>query len=133
MGDVVLADLLRERGYLQERATVTQPDFWVATETDALRGDVVSVSTLLRRAGAAVEYALREQSLSKQRRASHSAGATYFVTLPPDFESTHQVAIDAFAETASPTLTELLGPEPPTVERLVTVVRANPQILSSTL
>jgi histidyl-tRNA synthetase len=133
MGDVVLADLLRERGYLQERATVTQPDFWVAANADILRGDVVSVATLLRRAGASVEYALREQSLSKQRKASHSAGATYFVTLPDDFESSHRVEIDGFAETASPTLAELLGPEPPTIERLVAVIRENPQILSSTL
>jgi len=133
MGDVVLADLLRERGYLQERATVTQPDFWVATEADVIRGDVVSVATLLRRAGASVEYALREQSLSKQRKASHSAGATYFVTLPADFEASHRVAIDAFAETATPTLAELLGPEPPTIERLVAVIRENPQLLSSTL
>jgi histidyl-tRNA synthetase len=133
MGDVVLGELLRERGYLQDHATVTQPDFWVAAEDPSLRGDVVSVATLLRRAGAAVEYALREQSLSKQRKASHSAGATYFVTLPPDFESTHQVMIDAFAETAAPTLVELLGPEPVTIERLVATVRANPQILSSTL
>jgi histidyl-tRNA synthetase len=133
MGDVVLGELLRERGYLQDHATVTQPDFWVAAEDPSLRGDVVSVATLLRRAGAAVEYALREQSLSKQRKASHSAGATYFVTLPPDFESTHQVMIDAFAETAAPTLVELLGPDPFTIERLVATVRANPQILSSTL
>ena len=133
MGDVVLGELLRDRGYLQEHATVMQPDFWVASETDGLRPDVVSVATLLRRAGAAVEYALREQSLSKQRKASHSAGATYFVTLPPDFESSHQVAVDAFAETASPTLAELLGDGPVTIERLVAVVRENPQILSSTL
>ena len=133
MGDVVLADLLRDRGYLQEHATVMQPDFWVATETDALRGDVISVATLLRRAGAAVEYALRDQSLSKQRKASHSAGATYFVTLPADFESSHTVAVDAFAETASPTLAELLGDAPTTIERLVTTIRSNPQILSSTL
>jgi len=133
MGDVVLADLLRDRGYLQEHAPVMQPDFWVASETDALRGDVISVATLLRRAGAAVEYALREQSLSKQRKASHSAGATYFVTLPADFETSHRVGIDAFAETATPTLAALLGEDPPTIERLVTTIRANPQILSSTL
>ena len=133
MGDVVLADLLRDRGYLQEHAPVMQPDFWVASETDALRGDVISVATLLRRAGAAVEYALREQSLSKQRKASHSAGATYFVTLPADFETSHRVGVDAFAETATPTLAALLGEDPPTIERLVTTIRANPQILSSTL
>lgn len=133
MGDVVLAELLRERGYLADHAGVAQPDFWVAAEDESHRGVVMLVATALRRAGASVEYALREQSLSKQRKASHSAGATYFVTLAPDFETSHTVSIDPFAETASPTLAELLGPESITVERLVGIVRGNPQILSSTL
>lgn len=133
MGDVVLAELLRERGYLADHASVAQPDFWVAAEDESRRGMVMLVATALRRAGGSVEYALREQSLSKQRKASHSAGATYFVTLAPDFETSHTVSIDPFAETASPTLAELLGQEPITVERLVGIVRDHPQILSSTL
>ncbi len=132
MGDVVLAELLRERGYLQEHATLAQPDFWVASESEADRRLVAGVATALRRAGAAVEYALREQSVSKQRKASHSAGATYFVTLAPDFATNHRLTIDAFAETASPTLAELVGGQP-TIERLVEVIREHPQLLSSTL
>jgi histidyl-tRNA synthetase len=137
MGDVVLGELLRDRGYLQDHATVAQPDFWVATEDESQRGVVPAVATALRRAGASVEYALRDQSLSKQKKASHSAGATYFVTLAPDFPTSHLVTVDAFAETATPTLAELIGAsgegQRPTIERLVETIRANPQILSSTL
>jgi histidyl-tRNA synthetase len=133
MGDVVIAELLREHGHLEEHATVPQPDFWVAPATNAELPAVVPVVTALRRAGASVEYALRDQSISKQKKASHSAGATYFVTLIPDFAASHRVEIEPFAETASPTLAELLGDKSPTVEQLVSVVRANPQILQSTL
>ena len=66
MGDVVLGELLRERGMNVEM--VGEPDFWVASEAEgeAATGDVMTVATLLRRAGTGVEYALRAQSLSKQ-------------------------------------------------------------------
>jgi histidyl-tRNA synthetase len=91
------------------------------------------VATVLRRAGASVEYALREQSLSKQRKASHSAGATYFVTLAPDFVNTRQIAVESFGETADPPLMSLTGAEPLTIDRLVETIRNNPELLSSRL
>jgi hypothetical protein len=56
-----------------------------------------------------------------------------FRDAPGGLRASHRVVIDAFAETAAPTLAELLGPEPPTIERLVAVIREHPQILSSTL
>jgi histidyl-tRNA synthetase len=133
MGDVVLTELLRERGLLQERAGMAQPDFWVAGSSEAQRSVVAAAATALRRAGASVEYALREQSPSKQRKASHSAGATYFVTLADDFADSHRVTVEPFAETASPTLAGLLGEEPYTLDHLVSAVREHPQLLSSTL
>jgi histidyl-tRNA synthetase len=142
MGDVVITELLRERGMLQDRISVAQPDFWIAAP-DAAEGEplsgraghfaVAAVATALRRAGASVEYALREQSLSKQKKASRAAGATYFVTLAPDFPTSHVVSVDPFAETAMPTLGELVGQPPLTVERLVTTLRESPQVLSSNL
>lgn len=133
MGDVVIAEILRDRGVLQEQAVVAQPDFWVAAEEESQRPAVMLVATALRRAGASVEYALREQSLSKQRKASQSAGATYFVTLDPKFEANGTMHVTPFAETATPTLTELLGAETTTADRLVSAVRENPHLLSSTL
>jgi histidyl-tRNA synthetase len=133
MGDVVLTELLRERGYLQEHASVAQPDFWIAADEESQRAHVAAVATVLRRAGASVEYALREQSLSKQRKASHSAGATYFVTLAPDFVTTRQIAVEPFGETADPPLGARLEGAPLTIDRLVEIVRTNPELLSSRL
>ena len=133
MGDVVIAEILRERGVLEEQATLAQPDFWVGAEHDSQRPAVMLVATALRRAGAAVEYALREQSLSKQRKASHAAGATYFVTLDDAFETNGTVHVSPFAETATPTLAQLLGAETTTADRLVATVREHPHLLSSTL
>jgi len=133
MGDVVLTELLRERGYLQDHASVAQPDFWIAADEESHRAHVAAVATVLRRAGASVEYALREQSLSKQRKASHSAGATYFVTLAPDFVTTRQIMVESFGETADPPLATRLGTEPLTIDRLVETVRNSPELLSSRL
>jgi len=132
MGDVVLTELLRERGYLQEHASVAQPDFWIAAEAEPQRAQVAAVATVLRRAGASVEYALREQSLSKQRKASHSAGATYFVTLAPDFAAPRRVSVEPFGETADPPLAARIA-EPITIELLVEAVRNSPELLSSRL
>jgi histidyl-tRNA synthetase len=142
MGDVVITELLRDRGMLQDRVTVAQPDFWIAAP-DAAEGEplwgraghfaVAAVATALRRAGASVEYALRDQSMTKQKKASRAAGATYFVTLAPDFPTSHVLSVDPFAETAMPTLAELVGAPPLTVDRLVATLRESPQVLSSNL
>jgi len=142
MGDVVITELLRERGMLADRVTVAQPDFWIAAP-DAAAGEplagraghfsVVAVATALRRAGASVEYALRDQSLTKQKKASRAAGATYFVSLAPDFPTSRVLQIEPFAETAMPTLAQLVGEPPVTVDRLVATLRESPQVLSSNL
>src|SRR5207248_5600622 len=82
MGDVVLGELLRARGL---SAVPAEPDFWVAATEDGDLRDVMVAATELRRAGASVEYALRSQTLNKQRKAASSAGATYFITVGADF------------------------------------------------
>src|SRR5205823_10327805 len=78
MGDVVLGELLRSRGLSD--VPIGEPDFWVAAADEGDFRDVIVASTQLRRAGASVEYALRPQTLSKQRKAAYSAAATYFLT-----------------------------------------------------
>ena len=50
MGDVVLTELLRDRGL---NVAVDSPDFWVAAD-ESMEDDVVRASTALRRAGASV-------------------------------------------------------------------------------
>jgi histidyl-tRNA synthetase len=82
MGDVVLGELLRARGLSD--APIGEPDFWAAAAENGDLRDVMRVATALRRVGASVEYALRTQSLSKQRKAAFSAGATYFITVGQD-------------------------------------------------
>ena len=73
MGDVVLGELLRDRGLMPGAAPGL--DYWVAADDPALLPMVMRVSTLLRRVGHSVEYALRDQALGKQLKAAQAAGA----------------------------------------------------------
>jgi histidyl-tRNA synthetase len=86
MGDVVLGELLRDRGLLPSR--VPGPDVWVAAEGENMDRDVRRAATALRRAGVSVEYALRDQPLMKQVKAARSAGAAYVLTLRDPAAST---------------------------------------------
>jgi histidyl-tRNA synthetase len=79
MGDVVLAELLRDRRLLP--SSTTGPQVWVAAEATEMAGDVRRAATALRRHGVSVEYALRDQALMKQVKAAKSAGAEWVLTL----------------------------------------------------
>ncbi len=79
MGDVVLGELLRDRELLQ--AKPLELDFWVAGESPEMLPDVMQLATSLRRSGRSVEYALREQSLSRQMKTAAAAGARSAVIL----------------------------------------------------
>ena len=128
MGDVVLTELLRDRGL---NAAVDAPDFWVAADEN-LEVDVVRASAALRRAGASVEYALRKQQLGKQKKAAQSAGAAYFVTLEEGFTQTGVIRVEELGErvpgTEQSTLMRQLADRPSTLESLLTVLRDHPGI-----
>jgi histidyl-tRNA synthetase len=79
MGDVVLAELLRDRGLMPSKAE--GPQVWVASETSTRERDVRRAATALRRGGVSVEYALRHQQIMKQVKAAKSAGASWVLTL----------------------------------------------------
>ncbi len=79
MGDVVLSELLRARG-LMPQAT-DQVDVWVATNDDVPVDRAMREAARLRGEGKSVEYALRPQSLSKQKHAARAAGAREIITL----------------------------------------------------
>ncbi len=79
MGDVVLGELLRDRGLMPTGAGAL--DFWVAGEDDALLGEVMRLASALRGRGRSVEYALRAQTLSRQMKTASSAGARHTVVL----------------------------------------------------
>jgi len=86
MGDVVLAELLRERGLLTPR--IDGPQVWVAAEGQDSNGSVRRAATELRRHGVSVEYALRAQPLMKQVKAAKSAGAAWVLTLHDERDGT---------------------------------------------
>src|SRR5512143_2604360 len=79
MGDVVLAELLRDRGLLASR--VEGPQVWIAAEGPAHLADVRRAATVLRHHGVSTEYALRIQPLMKHVKAAKSAGAAWVLTL----------------------------------------------------
>src|SRR6266513_4039475 len=123
MGDVVLSELVRARGLSD--VPIGEPDFWVAAADEGDFRDVIVASTQLRRAGASVEYALRPQTLSKQRKAAFSAGATYFITLGADFAERGSVQVDEVqhVEGAGASLVDRLEEMPKTLASIIALVR----------
>src|SRR5512146_180809 len=85
MGDVVLGELLRDRGLLPKNAG--GPQVWVAAESPEQGHDVRRAATALRRHGVSVEYALREQPLMKQVKAGRAAGAEWGLPLRPPMDA----------------------------------------------
>ena len=82
MGDVVLGELLRKKGLL--RTAESGADFWISGDDDVSLERIMSEAARLRAEGSAVEYALRSQSLNKQKKAAQASGAKSFVTLSND-------------------------------------------------
>jgi histidyl-tRNA synthetase len=82
MGDVVLGELLRARGLM--KAVPERADVWLAVEETEPLERVMREAAARRATGQSVEYALRPQSLSKQKKAAQASGANEFVTLSTD-------------------------------------------------
>ncbi len=132
MGDVVLTELLRDRGL---NVTVDSPDFWIASANETDEPEVVRSAAALRRLGSSVEYALRKQQLAKQRKAALSAGATYFVTLIEGFGKSNGIRVEELGERGATTgdaaspLMHALANAPATLDGLLAVLRDNPRML----
>jgi histidyl-tRNA synthetase len=82
MGDVVLGELLRARGLM--RPAESRADYWVSGDDGVPLDRIMREAARLRGEGHAVEYALRDQSMSKQKKAAQASGAREFVTLSND-------------------------------------------------
>lgn len=82
MGDVVLGELLKSKGLM--RPADSSADYWVAAEETVPMERVMAEVARLRARGSAVEYALRSQSVSKQKKAAQASGAREFLTLTND-------------------------------------------------
>jgi histidyl-tRNA synthetase len=82
MGDVVLGELLRARGLMN--VAPESADVWLAGDESVELQTIMREAARRRAEGQAVEYALRPQSLSKQKKAAQASGAKEFVTLTND-------------------------------------------------
>lgn len=87
MGDVVLGELLRDRGLMPARES--RLDLWVVASEGVEPHDVLRLTTALRDEGASVEYVLNESKLRTQRtgaqlKAARKAGARSAAVLQPD-------------------------------------------------
>jgi histidyl-tRNA synthetase len=82
MGDVVLAELLKDRGLLPD--TSAHVDFFLVAVTAEQRPDLLRLAHSLRDAGRSVDYPLRTQSFGKQLKSAAAVGASFAVILGPD-------------------------------------------------
>ena len=83
MGDVVLGELLRERGLMPPSKSAIQ--FWIAQSPvdEDYPSVMLHTATVLRSRGQAVEYALRAQNWEKQFESGRKAGAAAFIIVEP--------------------------------------------------
>ena len=82
MGDVVLRELLADRGLLPSTAQTV--DYYLVAVTPGERNALLSLAHGLRDAGWSVEYGLKHQGVGKQFKNASALGARRVVTLGPD-------------------------------------------------
>ncbi len=82
MGDVVLGELLRAKGLM--RAPSTAADYWLGADESTPLEMVMAEASRRRAAGHSVEYSLRPQTISKQKKAAQASGAREFISLSTD-------------------------------------------------
>ena len=82
MGDVVLKELLTDRGLLKPGAHAL--DFYLIAVTPEQRGDLLALAHRLRDAGRSVEYGFRTKGVGKQFKDAGSLGARRVVVIGPE-------------------------------------------------
>jgi histidyl-tRNA synthetase len=109
MGDVVLRELLADRGLLPPTAHAV--DYYLVAVTPEQREPMLSLAHGLRDAGWSVEYGLRHQGVGKQFKNASAVGARRVVTLGPDEVAQGVAAVKDFAsgEERRVAIPELLG------------------------
>ncbi len=75
MGDVVLADLLRERGIMPQ--FVDTIDAYLVIGGDSERSVALADASLLRQSGFSVDYSFKNQAFGKQLKAASASGARF--------------------------------------------------------
>jgi histidyl-tRNA synthetase len=82
MGDVVLAELLRDRDLVPEAETGL--DVWIVYVSDAERATALALARALREEGKSVAFDIRGRSVGRQFRAADQAGAKRTLVVGPD-------------------------------------------------
>jgi histidyl-tRNA synthetase len=91
MGDVVLGELLGERGLLPEWARTL--DYFIVVVGEEQRSAALALARRLRDHGHAVAYGLGEQSVRKQFRSAETEGARRVLVLGPDEVAAGEVVV----------------------------------------
>jgi histidyl-tRNA synthetase len=91
MGDVVLAELIRERGLAPPAGGVL--DVFVAAVTPEDLPSVLALAHELRSAGLRTEYALGATALGKQLKLADTRGAAWAVVIGPDDRARGEVMV----------------------------------------
>jgi histidyl-tRNA synthetase len=95
MGDVVLGELLKDRG--MHPAANPAIDVFVAAVTTEDLGDVLRLSRELRDAGMRVEYALSQSTVGKQLNLANARNARMAVVIGPDDRARGEVQLKDLA------------------------------------
>ncbi len=82
LGDVVLGELLAERGLVPEYERSVE--YFVVPVTPEQRAEALRIAHVLRDRGHSVAYALKEQGVGKQMKAAGKEGARMVLVLGPD-------------------------------------------------
>jgi histidyl-tRNA synthetase len=91
MGDVVLGELLKERG-VTDRASMTLDAFLIAVSGDDV-GPMLELAHQLRDRSLAIEYGLRHAAIRKQLELAVARGALRAVIIGPDERAAGEVVV----------------------------------------
>ncbi len=91
MGDVVLGELLKDRGLLP--TSLGELDCYVVIADETVRGEALKLIHQLRDGGIAVDYALAPTKVGKQFQVAVAAGARFALTIGPDEWTTGEVKL----------------------------------------
>jgi histidyl-tRNA synthetase len=91
MGDVVLAELLKDRGLVDSRRSIV--DVFVAGVTPEDEPAVLALAHECRDAGLGTEYAMGGQSLGKQFKLADARGAAWVAVIGPDDRARGEVMV----------------------------------------
>src|SRR5664280_1754719 len=91
MGDVVLGELLKDRGLLPKMDW--QLDGYVVIADEVLRGEALKLIHQLRDSGIAIDYAFTPAKVGKQFQAASASGARFALVVGPEEWKTDEVKL----------------------------------------